>query len=263
MNKKLFSMNELPAGWPQWVVQPTHPVERELLSWLLDNDKYLKEVYFIIQTLHINYMVYRKNYDELIMLMDKFNDPMIFRSLAMGSNDGLIIASETILEFTRLLHNFLASVKMLIETTRRWVNEQFEGTEFLSAYQKQIDDRFLKNMQAKFLEDLRNFTLHRALPIAYPQIRFQEVNEHELKSSLGIVLIKQHLLEGDKWSELGRLQLQMELGNEVDIRPIIESYNSNVTEFTRWLSWQVRYQFSQEVDEINSIYKQTRKTEDS
>ncbi len=255
-------MKEIPQGWPKWVIEPVYPVEHELLSWLLNNDYRLKEVYSIIQTLHIDHLVYKGNYDEIIKVMDKFDNPMTLRVIAMKSEEGLKIASDTMLEFTRLLHNHLASVKMLVETTRRWVKQQFVDTEFMGVYQKEVDERFTNNIQAKFLEDLRNFTLHRALPIAYPQIRFQEVKEGELRSSLGIILIKQHLLEWDQWSPVGKLQLQMELGNEVDIRPIIESYNCNVVEFTRWLSWQVRNQFSEEVDQINSIYKKTRKAKD-
>ncbi len=240
-------------GWPKWFKDITHPVEWEVLSYTFKNNAWLSEVYFLVQMMQINYILFRKNYEELKKLENQFNTPMNFNELALQTNKGQEIAQDTVLEFTRLLHNFLASSSMLIDLTRRWVDQYFAGTDTLNAYNDEIAKRFSNNVQAQFLKDLRNFTLHRTLPLAIPELRMQEVDEHTLRSSLGIVLLKAYLLEWNNWSELGRMQIQMAFEGQVDIVAIVDQHFENETKFMQWLFWQVRRNFDKEVDYINSV----------
>ncbi|HET9588840.1 MAG TPA: hypothetical protein VFO91_08635 [Anaerolineales bacterium] len=257
-NKKC-NPDENQNEWPEWFTPITHPVESEILAYVLKSNSRLGEVYFTVNMMQINYIVFKRNYEELVRLQDEFNKPLIFRELALQTDKGREITQDVILEFTRLLHNFLASAKMLVDVTRRWVRQQFDGTEFLITYQAEITKRFATNVQANFLEDLRNFALHRTLPLAIPELRLQQVEEHALKSSLGIVLIKNHLLEWKEWSELGRMQMDMVFDGEVDIQLVNKQYFDNVTAFTRWLFWQVRNFFNNEVNQINSAIQSVPK----
>jgi hypothetical protein len=245
--------------WPNWFMETNHPVEKEVLSFILKKNPRLSEVYFIVQMMRINYILFRRNYEELIKAQKQFNTPMNFQQLALQTNQGQEIAQDTIIEFTRLLHNFLASSNMLIDVTRRWVEQQFKETEFLKTYKDEIVKRFTNNMPAQFLKDLRNFTLHRTLPLAIPELRMQEVDEHHLKSSLGIVLLKDYLLEWDNWSELGKMQIQMAIEGELDIQAIIDRHYGNETKFMQWLFWQVRGIYNTEVDYINSALESLNK----
>jgi hypothetical protein len=245
------------SDWPSWFIAPAHPVEEELLRRVLHN-KHLNDIHFTVHMMQINYIVFRKNYEELVKLHKEFDQPLIFNELALQTDKGKEIAQDTIIEFTRVLHNFLASAKMLIEVTRRWVRRQFEDSEFLDTYQKEVAKHFANNVQAQFLEDLRNFTLHRALPLSIPELRMDKVSEHTLKSSLGIVLLKDYLLEWKNWSELGKMQIGMAFEGDVDILLICKKYFDNVTEFTQWLFWQVRDLFSEEIDQINSVINDVR-----
>jgi len=147
---------------------------------------------------------------------------------------------------------------MLVDVIRRWVRQQFADSAFLGEYQNEISNRFTNNVQAQFLEDLRNFTLHRALPISIPELRMHEVDEHTMKSSLGIVLRKDFLLEWDEWSELGKMQIDMAFDGEVDILAVCNQYFDNVTEFTKWLFWRVRELFGKEIEQINSVIQLMR-----
>jgi hypothetical protein len=85
----------------------------------------------------------------------------------------------------------------------------FDDSEFLEIYQNEIQVRFAKNVQANFIEDLRNFTFHRSLPLSVPELRIKQEAETTLKSSLAIVLLKDYLLEWNNWSELGKMQIEM------------------------------------------------------
>ena len=246
-------------GWPSWFIHPMQSAEDEVLSWVFKNNERLEEVYFLVQMMQINYLVFRRNYEELVALKKEFDHPMNFGELALKTEKGKQITSDVVIEYTRLLHNFLASAKMLVEVTRRWIKQQFEGTEFWKKYQEEVSSRFANNVQAQFLEDLRDFTLRRILPLAMPELLMQQVSEHELRSSLGIILLKDHLLEWKKWSELGRMQILMSFEGEVDIQSIVEQYVENATEFTRWLFWQIREQFDNEIEQFNSVLIHMRK----
>lgn len=256
--KKTIGSNSLKADWPSWFIEPTHPVEQEMLVRALQSNKQLSDIHFTVQMMQVNYIVFRKNYEELVKLQQEFDQPLIFRELALQTDQGKVIAQDTIIEFTRLLHNFLASAKMLIDVTRRWVRQQFANSEFLDKYQEEVSNRFVNNVQAQFLEDLRDFTLHRTLPLSVPELRFQHMDEHTLKSSLGIVLLKGYLLEWKNWSELARIQIDMAFEGEVDIMLICQQYYENVTKFTQWLFWQVRELFGPEIDKINSVIDRVR-----
>lgn len=225
---------------------------------MLHNDKHLSDVNFTIQMMQMNYIVFRMNYGELRRLHQQFDQPLNFREVAMQTERGQQLVLDTTIEFTRLLHNFLASAKMLVDVTRRWVRQQFTNSTFLSEYNTEIKNRFANNVQAQFLEDLRNFTLHRTLPISVPELRMHEIDEHTLKSSLSIVLRKDFLLEWDGWSELGNIQIQMAFEGDVDILSICNQYFDNVTEFTQWLFWRARELFSTEVEQINTVIQKMR-----
>src|SRR5215213_8758755 len=257
-HKKTVESSSPKADWPSWFVEPTHPAEEEMLIRVLQSNKHLSDVHFTVQMMQVNYIVFRKNYEELVRLQKEFDQPLIFRELALQTDRGKVITPDTIIEFTRLLHNFLASAKMLVEVTRRWVRQQFADSEFLGKYQEEISDRFVNNVQAQFLEDLRNFTLHRTLPLSIPELRFQQMDEHTLKSSLGIVLLKGYLLEWKNWSELARIQIDMAFEGEVDIMLICRQYYENVTKFNQWLFWQVRELLGPQIDQINSVIDRMR-----
>ena len=147
---------------------------------------------------------------------------------------------------------------MLVDVTRRWVHQQFAHSEFIDTYQTEISKRFASNVQAQFIEDLRNLTLHRTLPLSIPELRMQQVSEKRLKSSLGIVLLKEYLIEWKNWSELGRMQIDMAIEGEIDILQVCRQYYTNVTEFTQWLFWQVRDLFGDEIDHINAAIENIR-----
>jgi len=246
------------ASWPSWFLEPEHPFERDVLLDALRSNQQLWDVHFAVGIMQINYLVFRRNYEELDRIYETFNQPANFRELALQTDQAQRIVQETILEFTRALHNYLASAKMLVDVTRRWVRQRFEASEFLEQYQTEVRDRFASNVQAQFLEDLRNFTLHRSLPLSIPELRMQQVSDKRLRSSLGIVLLKDYLLEWDEWSELGAMQIQMAFEGEIDIVTVCNQYYENVTQFNQWLFWNVRRLYEAEIAQINSVIEHLR-----
>ena len=246
------------GGWPQWFALSEHPVEKEVLLQILEKNDQISTAFVIVQMMQINYMVFARNHEELVNLQNNFNKPLIFNALALNTIEGKNIAGDATLEYTRLLHNFLASAKMLVDTTRRWVEKTFAETEFKTIYQHQIEKCFVNNTQAQFLENLRNFTLHRILPVSKHELRMSRINEHTMQSSLGIVLDKKQLLKWEGWSELGRLQIQFFQNDNIYIQEIVQLYFDNVTEFSKWLFWQIREIFDPEITHYNSVLEKLR-----
>ena len=112
------------ANWPSWFIETIHPLEKEMLLRVLQSNKHLGEIHFTVYMMQINYIVFRKNYEELVNLERKFNQPLNFTELAFQTDTGNEIAQETIIEFTRLLHNFFGLLK-----TEFYRNQSFTSVE--------------------------------------------------------------------------------------------------------------------------------------
>lgn len=75
--------NNNPEGWPSWFKEINHPVEREVLSFIFDKNPRLSEIYLVVQMMQINYILFRRNYEEIIRLQKQFNIPTNFQELAL------------------------------------------------------------------------------------------------------------------------------------------------------------------------------------
>ena len=129
--------NENPSEkWPDWFIETNHPLEKEVMVRFFQSNPQIKEIWLTINMMQRNYIVFHQNFEELARLGNEFNSPRIFREIAFQTENGFRISQDTTICFTRLLHNFLASSKMLVDVTRRWVNKNFKGKEFLDLYEK-------------------------------------------------------------------------------------------------------------------------------
>jgi hypothetical protein len=75
-------------------------------------------------------------------------------------------------EVRRFLHNYLASVKSLVDHSRRIVRDLCGQTAFWSQYQERVQATFMGPVP-RFVQDLRNYTLHRDVPISGASIRYE------------------------------------------------------------------------------------------
>src|SRR3990172_4409929 len=91
-------------GWPEFFTESNHPIEWEVLERVLKNNTQLSEVYFIVRMMEFNYILFRRNYEELREFESQFNKPMNFNELALKTNRGYEIGQYAIIEFNRLLH---------------------------------------------------------------------------------------------------------------------------------------------------------------
>src|SRR5438445_7621838 len=68
------------------------------------------------------------------------------------------------MEVNRLFHNFLAGAQTLVEHTRNFVREHYPSGPLRVAYDQKVEAEFSNDGLSRFIQDLRNYMLHRGLP---------------------------------------------------------------------------------------------------
>jgi hypothetical protein len=149
--------------------EKVHRLEQELFD--LDEQIKATEGYRIqtkIRGLGGSYYVFESNYLWLVRALDYFGREEV--SLELWRLDNRTKLGSFIDEVTRLLHNFLASAHSLVDHTRVFKNKMYKGHTFKKVYQDKVDRELKHSPTVSFVQDLRNYVLHKQLPIASAQL---------------------------------------------------------------------------------------------
>ncbi|MBN8502469.1 MAG: hypothetical protein J0M19_15180, partial [Sphingomonadales bacterium] len=106
--------------------------------------------------------IFRTNARELLEALRHVSDPENGLHLMAISNREA--GTQAHREVNRRVHNFVAASKTLVDHTRTFMKEHYELTPIWAMYKSEAHKRFSENEVAKFVHDLRNYMLHRALP---------------------------------------------------------------------------------------------------
>lgn len=186
-----------------------------------------------ITTLRLSYVVFQGNYEELRNFCLIKNHPEKIMDLWDYNNRKLF--DKFLVELVRLFQNYLSSAKSLVEQTNVVIREWYKGTDFLKEYQYQIDSRFRGNSLIRFIEDLRNYCLHYALPICNATFTLSPINQGKgvMKVRFSFVLKKKNLLEWAGWSK-GKEYLS-QADDEVNIDILTCEYYQQIKDFHIWI----------------------------
>jgi hypothetical protein len=133
-------------------------------------------------------------------------------------------------EVDRLLHNYLASVAALRDHTRRLWQKYPPADEALrSAYTARVTTTFAASPGCAFIQDLRNFSLHRRLALARGRLSFSP----QAGLDAAVILVRQDLESWDGWKAPAREYLNA-APDEIDLAEVVSSYSSAVVEFNDW-----------------------------
>jgi hypothetical protein len=132
-------------------------------------------------------------------------------------------------ETIRLIHNFVAAAKSTVDITRNIVKETFPSGIF-TAYESEARRRFDKEPLCQFVQQLRNYCLHRALPSVTAQCTL--INTGVSHSVL--ILEKESLLRWSNWSEGAKVFLRG-CPNEITLLPITDQYCQRIEDFREWI----------------------------
>ena len=202
--------------------------------------------YKIISKLnHIGYShnIFIQNSNELEVTLQKYEDP----------NFSIPLHKENYSEYFRVvnkdLHNFLASVKTLVDHTRAVVKGLYPiDSEIRSKYDAEVKNKFENNPLVAFVQNLRNYTLHRKIPYVNAEMSF---NANEGFES-SIKLEKSELLEWDGWKNIAKEYME-ELPEKFSLLKLMTEYKTIVISFYNWFYREQQEYHKAEFEEFNKM----------
>lgn len=194
------------------------------------------------------------NYDELINHIEAFSKRETIQKLRFFERKLPVKLYEE--DVKRLLHNYLASAQSLIDHTRVHYRDLHEKNLKTFNYRSEIETQFSKDPLSLFVKDFRNYLQHFKTPDI--SISF-DIVDVEIKNPT-IQIPKKILLEYSGWKALSRKFLESHNG-DVDIKEIIQIYQSKVTSFYKWFYTEQSIVFAEEFKIYNSIKEEIKKSQ--
>lgn len=206
-----------------------------------------------IETLQLSYRIFKVNQMELSKLLDEYSsNSELALNLSATENRGKL--DNLFREITRLLHNFLAAAKTLVDHTRAFYQDEYKGSEFETDYNKKIKEKFVDVPVSKFVQDLRNYILHKTLPIAGATLSFDRGDG----ISHSITLDAKSLNEWNKWTSKAKEYLESIEEDRIILSDVVEGYKTQVTEFYSWFGEKQREIHKKDIEELYKLQAQQR-----
>ena len=141
-----------------------------------------------------------------------------------------------LMEVTRLLHNYLAAAKSLVDNTRYFVKNTFgESSTPHREYESEVKRRFGNSPVSKFTLDLRRNMTHVCMPFISSVMGGSKATGRDLFT---IKLNIQKIVPSWSWCAGARHYIDAQNG-EIDLELYVIEYRGLVIQFSEWLSSQV------------------------
>lgn len=153
-------------------------------------------------------------------------------------------------EVFRLFHNFLSSVKTLIDHTRNLVNEDFVTEAHRSEYEASVQQEFASDPLARFMQDFRNHVLHHAVPKIELTHRFlPEPRQIELNIDATA------MLASARWTVTARSYLQ-EHQPKLRILHLLDGYETKARTFHEHFAERFRQYYQADLKAVSALMKE-------
>jgi uncharacterized protein YdiU (UPF0061 family) len=150
---------------------------------------------------------------------------------------------------TRRLHNYAASAQSLIDHVRRIMRKRTGPTaEEFNKRKREL----LQHAEMAFVQDLRDYMLHRTLPFFAHTFTLQNVNTPEKTFESEVELATAPLLEWRKWTAPARTYL-MSQGEAVNLRPVVKKHGQLLIELNTWLHEELTKENSAALKAVNKL----------
>ncbi len=155
------------------------------------------------------------------------------------------------LEFARNLHNYLASVKSLVDHTRTLKEKLNLNKSFEDLYQKQRQ-KILGTDTIVFIQQLREYSQHYSL---LPSGILVEVSNSNDSEKITLTLDTPTLKEYSDWKTASKRILEKN-PKHVDIFKLMDEYQTSVNEFYEWFYDEMEKIFKKELGEFDELAKE-------
>jgi hypothetical protein len=129
-------------------------------------------------------------------------------------------------EVSRQLHNFLAAAMTIVDHTRVLMNEHYTETDIYKEFRARTANEFTNNSLTRFIQDLRNYTIHRGLPLPSEVGGPPETKRMRLHVPT--------LLEWGGWKSEAKSYLAAS-GEYIELLPLVVSYTKLIRQFQEGL----------------------------
>lgn len=154
-------------------------------------------------------------------------------------------------EISRFLHNFLASAKTLVDHTRRVLEDAYKGTPLWADYTAEVMQHFAEGSPV-FVQDLRNYTLHRNLAEQFARLTYTaEAEDFET----GISLSRDDLLRWENWRAPARAWLEQQ-PESIDFLVPLTEYEEAVIALHSWVNKAIRAEHADDIARVEGLIRQ-------
>jgi hypothetical protein len=181
-----------------------------------------------LEALRISHRLFASNYTELIAFLDLIESEKVAIPLHDVKRRREFI--QVLDEVTRLLHNFLASAKTLIDHTRSHIRRLYQAHPFSDEYNSKLKEQLASSPVRSFVQDLRNYTQHYTLPLAGSHTSWNR----ESGLTITYFVDAKELRKWDNWAYKSRQYLNT-FDEIMPVRQIASDYFSLVNKFYEWL----------------------------
>jgi len=193
------------------------------------------------------------NAQELIEITRRVSDSD--EGLRLMSQNNREAGEQTHREVNRRVHNFVAASLTLIEHTRAFMREQYAGSVVLESYQAKVTAEFSNEPIAKFVQDLRNYMLHKGLPESEMFLAYKanpQMPDGGGELATGIRFNASRLSTWDGWSIPARMFIES-AGEYIDIHAFVDTYTDKVISFHEWLQNELDHLHAEDLAQLRTL----------
>jgi hypothetical protein len=150
-------------------------------------------------------------------------------------------------ETCRLLHNFLASAKMLVDHTRIHARGLYGDHAFMSEYDERVAE-LAKQPLCRFVQQLRDYNLHYRFPIVQCTMHVENPNAGGIPTNRIIVDLPA-VRHWDNWSPEALTYIDSADENP-SVADVAEGYMEHILRFYLWMWNREREIWAKELNEV-------------
>ena len=180
-----------------------------------------------IRQFTLSIQIFQQNAGELVgLLRNVKTGPAAMRLWALENRP---VLDQLLREVARLLHNFVAASFSLVDHARRFHSRNYKDDGRFADYEGQVKARFAEDPLCQFVQDLRNFFIHRKVPNVLSTMSLKQGQEVD-----NTLFLEKADLGSFDWKPLARQYLDA-APDRIDLLLVASSYATKVTDFYKWV----------------------------
>ncbi|HEX8166927.1 MAG TPA: hypothetical protein VF601_14230 [Beijerinckiaceae bacterium] len=196
--------------------------------------------------------IFKMNAKELKDMLELLENPKI--GLALMAENNRDAGHQAHREVNRYVHNFVASAMTLVEHTRIFIRREYSNTPLATMYQAKIDKEIRNDELCKFVQDFRNYMLHRELPNSEMFVSYTKTEDGGMINT-GVVYKVENLKNWDGWTVPSKGFLEKQ-GENLNLREIAVKYEEKVLKLHDWLEEALNEHHRDELEELYALQEE-------